>query len=154
MPLSCLPKSPSGRVNEGVERVSDKSGTAYSIRWDKSNDGPPDWGSVSDCYASSNFTTDGGQIGFSAGYYHIFVDNLTVETKNAGSWTNAIVEHVETFTINGSGQALDTPIHDAAGFRRFSRRRTSSGRRGVGGWRRRGRPGNGRRFRGSLRRAC
>ena len=62
-----------------------------------------------DCYTSSNFSMDGGFIGF-AGPNYIYIDDLTVEYWD-GDYHTAVVEDFEV----DAADAEDEPTYDAAG---------------------------------------
>ena len=82
----------------------------------KSSSAPSEatWSSTGACFSTSSYTISGGQLGFvSNGYLHI--DDLTIKSWNTSSSAFDITEHVDDFTINGSGYVEETIDYDRNG---------------------------------------
>ncbi|CAN5370455.1 hypothetical protein BH09PLA1_BH09PLA1_12260 [soil metagenome] len=92
-------------------------GTTVTVRCLAQSGEPSDgdWSGASDCYSSSNFDMTGGMIGFSCSNGIGSVDDVKVRSWNTSNSSFDIVEHGDTFSIDGSGNVSDTPTHDLAG---------------------------------------
>jgi RHS repeat-associated protein len=63
----------------------------------------------------SAFDMIGGMLGFVSRNGVASVDDLTIRSWNAGTSQFDVVEHVDTFDVDGNGRSSVDPAHDAAG---------------------------------------
>ena len=71
-----------------------------------------DWSATSACLVTTQFSKDGGYLGFAGDTATLFVDNVTVKSRAYESW---VVEMVENFGVDPNGFAAVRVAHDAAG---------------------------------------
>ena len=71
------------------------------------------WGSATQHYSSSSFDMIGGMVGFALSNGIGSVDDFTLKSWD-GSGFN-VIEHSDSFTIDGNGRSANDPAYDLAG---------------------------------------
>jgi RHS repeat-associated protein len=67
------------------------------------------------CYSSTEFGASGGLLGFAPDMGEVTIDNFTLKTDRDANGSFETTEHLDSFTLDSTGYAPDSLLHDAAG---------------------------------------